>query len=71
MSRHYLTLRCVAWVSSRGYRTERLAVEPDGTVLVYDPIAGHYTHCHALSMSATMRARLSAIRAARRASVAP
>lgn len=32
-------------------------VDADGTVLVYDSVAGHYTTCHSLSQSAIRRIR--------------
>ena len=35
----------------------RAAVDADGTVRVWDSVAGHYTLCHNLSTSARERAR--------------
>jgi hypothetical protein len=40
-----------------GVRTHKFEVEPDGTVLVWDSVAGHYTLCHSLSDSAQARIR--------------
>jgi hypothetical protein len=55
-----ITLRCIAWSHERVPHEHTLAVEPDGSVLVWDDVAGHYTHCHSLSASATRRARREA-----------
>lgn len=30
--------------------TYRVSIGPDGTVKVYDSVAGHYTRCHDLSV---------------------
>jgi hypothetical protein len=35
--------------SNHGVETRDVMVDTDGTVRVYDDIAGHYTLCHALS----------------------
>ena len=35
----------------------RCMVDADGTVRVWDSVAGHYTTCHSLSKSAQERAR--------------
>jgi hypothetical protein len=51
-----ITMRCKAF-SGEGVRTNRLRVESDGTVAVWDSVAGHYTACHSLSDSARRRAR--------------
>jgi len=32
-------------------------VDPDGTVTVYDSVAGHYTICHSLSADSQARIR--------------
>ncbi len=42
-----------------GRRIESVSamVEPDGTVRVYDDVAGHYTLCHSLSARAQARIR--------------
>jgi len=37
--------------------TIRASVDQDGTVRVYDSVAGHYTTCHSLSASAQRRIR--------------
>jgi hypothetical protein len=34
---------------SDGTKTRNFDIDTDGTVRVYDPIAGHYTVCHSLS----------------------
>jgi hypothetical protein len=41
--------------------TARVAVESDGSVLVWDSIAGHYTRCHSLGASAVRRIRRLAV----------
>lgn len=46
----------------------RVAVEADGSVLVFDSIARHYTHCHSLSRRSQARIR-SLGRAVRVASI--
>lgn len=43
--------------TGQGVALVRCLVEPDGSVLVWDRIAGHYTRCHALSEAAERRAR--------------
>lgn len=43
--------------SSEGVGTYRFSVESDGTVRVYDDVAGHYTLCNSLSESAKRRIR--------------
>lgn len=43
-----LTARCRAF-AGEGARENRILVEDDGSVLVWDPVAGAYTRCHALS----------------------
>ena len=52
--------------------TNKHAVDADGTVTVYDTIAGYYTSCHSLSARDLGRVRAAARRvraAARRATV--
>ena len=56
----YVTIRAKAF-SGEGVRTHRCRVEQDGTVRVWDSIAGHYTVCHSLSASAMRRARQAAL----------
>ena len=41
--------------------TRRVLVEPDGTILVDDPVAGHYTRCHSLAPAAQRRIRRQAL----------
>lgn len=48
-----LTVRAKAF-SGEGVRTNRCTVDADGTVRVYDSVAGYYTTCHSLT-SATIR----------------
>ena len=60
-----LTVRA-RFFSARPIETRRVLVEPDGTIRVWDKVAGHYTVCHALSRSAERRIRQLA-RAARSA----
>ena len=43
--------------SHEGVKTHRFAVDADGTVRVWDDIAGHFTLCHSLSQSAERRIR--------------
>jgi hypothetical protein len=43
--------------SSEPVKTHKFAVETDGTVRVWDAVAGHYTSCHSLSKSAIARIR--------------
>ncbi len=43
--------------STESAREYRFAVEADGTVRVWDSVAGHYTTCHSLSASAVRRIR--------------
>ena len=58
-----ITMRARAF-SNHGIGTYDMLVDVDGTVTVYDAIAGHYTICHSLSLAAQRRARKIA-RAAR------
>lgn len=51
-----LTVRARAF-TGHPIETHRVLVEADGTIRVYDSIAGHYTVCHALSKSAERRIR--------------
>lgn len=51
-----VTIRARAF-SAEGIRTHRVMVESDGSVLVWDAVAGYYTSCHSLSASAIRRAR--------------
>jgi hypothetical protein len=43
--------------TGQGRRNHKLSISPDGTVRVWDDVAGHYTTCHA--MSAATQSRLS------------
>lgn len=51
-----ITMRCRAFSDGR-VGPQRLRVEPDGSVRVWDPVARHYTLCHSLSPAAQRRAR--------------
>ena len=52
----YITIRAKAF-SGEGVRTVRASVDADGTVRVWDGVAGYYTTCHSLSASAIRRAQ--------------
>jgi hypothetical protein len=54
-----LTIRCRAF-AQEGVRSNRVAVEADGTVRVWDSVAGHYTTCHSLSAKTQARIRKQA-----------
>ena len=43
--------------SNEGAKRHIFQVEPNGEVLVWDSVAGHYTTCHALSKAAMKRIR--------------
>jgi len=60
VSRAELVVRCRPW-AHRMLVTARVAVESDGSVLVWDSIAGHYTRCHSLGASAVRRIRRLAV----------
>jgi hypothetical protein len=51
-----VTLRCRAFTGGTIARRP-LLVDADGTVSVYDTVAGHWTTCHALSPTTCRRAR--------------
>lgn len=51
-----VTIRAKAF-HGRGVETVRVQVEKDGTVRVWDSVAGHYTLCHSLSKSAHARVK--------------
>lgn len=57
-----LTMRCRAF-DGEGAKQHRLSVDRDGTVRVWDSVAGHYTTCHSLGRSALARIRRAAARA--------
>jgi hypothetical protein len=56
LTHRIVTTRARAF-SGYGMETVRCRVEADGTVLVWDSVAGHYTNCHGLSASAVRRIR--------------
>lgn len=51
-----ITARAKAF-STEGIKSHKFAVDTDGTVRVWDAVAGHYTTCHSLSKSAETRIR--------------
>ena len=51
-----ITARAVAF-TGEGARLHRFAVDVDGTVRVFDRVAGHFTSCHALSSRTQARIR--------------
>lgn len=51
-----ITARAKAF-SGESVKTHKFAIDQDGTVRVWDSIAGHYTTCHSLSKSAQTRIR--------------
>jgi hypothetical protein len=54
-----VNLKAKAFAGGR-IEDHRFAVSPDGTVRVWDSVAGHYTNCHCLSASAIRRIRKAA-----------
>lgn len=51
-----ITARAKAF-SNEGVKPHKFNVDTDGTVRVWDSVAGHYTTCHCLSKSAEARIR--------------
>lgn len=51
-----LTIRTKAF-SGEGIKKHRVMVDADGTVRVYDSVAGYYTTCHSLSQGTQARIR--------------
>ena len=56
MSRSAFLVRCRPW-AGLGVVSARVSVEQDGSVLVWDSVAKHYTRCHSLGASAVRRIR--------------
>ncbi|MGH8261387.1 MAG: hypothetical protein ACREUG_17025 [Steroidobacteraceae bacterium] len=56
MSVKVLTVRAKTF-AREGVRQHQVMVGTDGTVRVYDSVAGHYTTCHSMSPSAQRRIR--------------
>ena len=56
MTTQYITIRARAF-AGESVRAQRVSVDEDGTIRVYDAVAGHYTTCHSLSASAQRRIR--------------
>lgn len=55
-----ITARARAF-TGEGVRSHRMTVDGEGTVCVWDPVAGHYTTCHAMSERTCRRIRQEAI----------
>ena len=51
-----MVVRCRPW-SREGVQRARVLVHTDGSVTVFDSIAGHFTGCHSLGESAVRRIR--------------
>jgi hypothetical protein len=51
-----VTMRCRAF-TGEGIRKNRIRVDADGTVRVFDAVAGYYTTCHVLGAAAQRRAK--------------
>ena len=49
-------VRCKAF-SSEGVRINKVRIEQDGSLLVWDTVAGHYTSCHAILPQTAQRIR--------------
>ena len=58
-----ITARAKAF-STEAMQEYRFSVESDGTVRVYDDVAGHFTLCHSLSAGQQQRIRKLAKEAA-------
>lgn len=55
-----VTVRCRPWSGDRRLAAHRCMVSPDGTVRVYDDVAGHYTVVHSLTARDEARIRTAA-----------
>jgi hypothetical protein len=62
MNDRIIRMRCKAFASDKFALMHRVQVAPDGSVRVWDSVAGHYTLCHDLSVAAQLRARKEAER---------
>ncbi len=51
-----VTVRAKAF-NGQGVREHKCLIDADGTVSVWDDVAGHYTTCHSLGDSAIRRIR--------------
>jgi hypothetical protein len=60
MSDKTIKMRCKAFAADRFALMHRLQVSSDGSVRVWDSVAGHFTLCHDLSLAAQLRARKEA-----------
>lgn len=52
-----IKMNCKAFSSDRKPALHSLMVWSDGTVAVFDDVAGHYTICHSMSVRTLNRAR--------------
>lgn len=43
--------------TGQGRRRHKLSISPEGTVRVWDDVAGHYTTCHSMSAATQSRIR--------------
>jgi len=57
-----ITTRARAF-AGQAIRSHKFAIDTDGTVKVWDSVAGHFTACHSLGKSAIARIRKMAITA--------
>ncbi len=55
MAEHVIEIRARAF--NGALATHRCILDADGTVRVYDPVAGHYTRCHSMPPRDQARAR--------------
>ncbi len=59
MSTTTLTIRAKAF-ANEGVKSHKVSIDSDGTVRVWDSVAGFFTTCHSLSQSAIRRIRKAA-----------
>ena len=52
-----ITTARVKAFTGQSRRNHKLSVSPDGTVRVWDDVAGHYTSCHCMSDADLSRVR--------------
>ena len=72
MNHQVLTVRCQAFPESQGSRSiNRVIVDNDGTIRVWDNIAGYYSTCHSLSEDDQRRIRKLAAEMKTELDVAP
>lgn len=51
-----ISMRCKPFSYNMKMKEHHLLVDADGTIRVYDSIAGHYTTCHRLGKAARAKA---------------